>query len=513
MTLERNREVEVDACGAAAVPVPGRRVGLGARSFDTDQLARVALGANRRSSWKVRLSRRVALVDTVAVCSAVAIAYLARFDGVGGGALDAQYLAVSMILLVAWLVSLRLGDTREAKLLGTGAGEYVRVANVTIAFFGVTAIAAYLLRYDLARGYVAIALPLGLVLLLAGRYTTRRLLVAQRLGGRCLYRTIVVGGRDGVSHLVEELRRSSHAGYSVAGACVPGGPVEPGETVAGVPVVGDVVDAANVLQSLGADTVVVTGSDVVTPRTVKRLAWDLEPSGADLVISPGVSDVAGPRIHARPVAGLPLLHVESPGYSGPQHALKRTFDVIGAVLLIVLFALPLAVTGVAIRLTSRGPVVFRQERVGLQGEPFTVLKLRSMESGAESRLSEALGGDPQPFYKARSDPRVTGVGAFIRRYSIDELPQLFNVLSGSMSLVGPRPQVPLEVERYDDEIGRRLLVKPGLTGLWQVSGRNDLTIEESVRLDLYYVENWTILGDVMILLRTARAVVGRAGAY
>jgi exopolysaccharide biosynthesis polyprenyl glycosylphosphotransferase len=281
-----------------------------------------------------------------------------------------------------------------------------------------------------------------------------------------------------------------------------------------VPVVGEVGDAARLVEPLRADTVMVTGSDLVTPRTVKHLAWDLEPWGADLVLAPALTDVAGPRIRTRPVAGLPLLHVEAPGYSGPQHVLKRTFDVVGALVLIAVLTVPLVATAIAIRTTSRGPVLFRQERVGLCGEPFTVLKFRSMVVGAESRLEEVLGeGNVGVFYKARSDPRVTKVGAFLRRYSIDELPQLFNVLGGSMSLVGPRPQVALEVDQYDAEIGRRLLVKPGLTGLWQVSGRNDLTLEESVRLDLFYVENWTMAGDLLILLRTLRAVVGRAGAY
>ncbi len=264
-----------------------------------------------------------------------------------------------------------------------------------------------------------------------------------------------------------------------------------------MPVVAEVSDTARLVEPLRADTVMVTGSDLVTPRTVKRLAWDLEPWGADLVLAPALTDVAGPRIRTRPVAGLPLLHVEAPGYSGPQHVLKRAFDVVGALCLIVLFSVPLLLTApVAVRLTSRGPVLFTQERVGLRGEPFTVLKFRSMVVDAEEHLGDVLGADTVGvFYKPRQDPRVTRVGAFIRRYSIDELPQLLNVLGGSMSLVGPRPQIALEVDQYDDEIGRRLLVKPGLTGLWQVSGRNNLTLEESVPLELYYVENWTVTVD------------------
>ncbi len=511
MTLEKDHEIDrLDVDRLSAIE-DGRR---SPSSFDTGQLVRIALGAYRRPSWKTRLVRRTALVDAVAVAAAVAIAYLVRFDGIGGATIDMDYLAISLGLFVAWTVALRIAFSREGRMVGTGAPEYARVVNATIALFGVVAIVAYLVRYDLARGYVAIAMPVGLVLLLLGRYAARRRLVALRTRGRCRSRTVVVGGRDGAAHLVEELREASHTGYEVVGVCVPGGPVEPGERVAGVPVVGGVGDAARLVEPLGADTVMVTGSDLVTPRTVKHLAWDLEPWGADLVLAPALTDVAGPRIRTRPVAGLPLLHVEAPGYSGPAHVLKRTFDVVAALLLIVLLSVPLLVTALAIKVTSRGPVLFAQERVGLRGEPFTVLKFRSMVVDAESRLEDVLGaGNVGVFYKAKSDPRVTRVGAFLRRFSIDELPQLFNVLGGSMSLVGPRPQVALEVDQYDAEIGRRLLVKPGLTGLWQVSGRNDLTLEESVRLDLYYVENWTVAGDLLILLRTVRAVVGRDGAY
>jgi exopolysaccharide biosynthesis polyprenyl glycosylphosphotransferase len=316
-----------------------------------------------------------------------------------------------------------------------------------------------------------------------------------------------------VAHLISELRRTPQAGFDVVAACVPGAGVGSEDRVNGIPVVGSVSDVAEFAGRNEIDAIVVTGSDLVTPPVLKRIAWDLEPYGTDLVLAPGLTDVAGPRIHTRPVSGVPLLHVEAPGYSGPQQALKRSFDVVGASLLIVIFSLPLLLTAIAVKATSNGPVFFRQERIGVGGKPFTVLKFRSMVLDAESRLEDVMGaGSVGVFYKPKNDPRVTRVGRFIRRYSIDELPQLFNVLRGSMSLVGPRPQIRLEVEQYDDEVGRRLLVKPGMTGLWQVSGRNNLTLEESVRLDLYYVENWTMAQDLLILVKTFRAVVGH-GAY
>jgi exopolysaccharide biosynthesis polyprenyl glycosylphosphotransferase len=475
-------------------------------------------GVKSAGPWRRRVQRRASLVDALAVIIAVLVAYIVRFDAPALSkpddfSINEQYAIVSFVLLVGWLAALRVSDARDIKLMGAGPQEYVRVSNATLAFFGAVAVVAYLLKYDLGRGYVAIAMPLGLLLLNVGRFALRRILVLERNAGRHMARAVVVGGRGSVNHLIEELRRNPGAGLRVVGACVPDGDRLSDERLQGVPVVGSIGETSSYVVREDVDAVVVTGSDSLTPPVIKRLAWDLEPYGTDLVLAPALTDVAGPRIHTRPVAGLPLLHVEAPGYSGPQHVLKRAFDLVGASLLIVLFSLPLLVTAVAVKTTSKGPVLFRQERIGVGGKPFTVLKFRSMVVDAESRLHDVLGaGDVKVFYKPKNDPRVTRVGRFIRRYSIDELPQLFNVLSGSMSLVGPRPQVRLEVDQYDDEIGRRLLVKPGMTGLWQVSGRNNLTLEESVRLDLYYVENWTMAQDLLILIKTLRAVAGH-GAY
>lgn len=496
MTIEKEAERSVPA--EVATPAPRAQ----ARHW------------KRRERWERTVRRRTAFADAVAVLLAVGTAYVVRFDaaeisnlrdlGIGE-----FYALVSIGLFIGWLVALRMADVLDLKLLGAGPQEYARVSNATLAFFGVVAIVAYLVKYDLARGYVAIALPLGVVLLCLERFALRRILVREREQGHHLSTALVVGGRDTVAHLIGELRRAPQAGFDVVAACVPGAGMAAGERINGIPIVGSIHNAADFAGRNEIDAIVVTGSDLVTPPVLKRIAWDLERYGTDLVLAPALTDVAGPRIHTRPVAGVPLLHVEAPGYFGPQHVLKRAFDVVGASLLVVIFALPLLLTAVAVKATSSGPVFFRQERIGVGGKPFTVLKFRSMVVDAESHLQEVLGaGNVGVFYKPKNDPRVTRVGRFIRRHSIDELPQLFNVLSGSMSLVGPRPQVRLEVEQYDDEIGRRLLVKPGMTGLWQVSGRNNLTIEESVRLDLYYVENWTMTQDVLILVRTLRAVVG-----
>ncbi len=232
-------------------------------------------------------------------------------------------------------------------------------------------------------------------------------------------------------------------------------------------------------------------------------------------MAPALTDVAGPRVHIRPVSGLQLLYVEQPEFTGPTWAMKEAFDRALAALALLALSPLLVLIAASIRLTSTGPVIFRQVRVGRNGEVFTVYKFRTMVVGAETHL-EALWEISEGngvLFKLKDDPRVTRVGRFLRRLSLDELPQLWNVLVGSMSVVGPRPALPNEAERYGRSTARRLLVKPGITGLWQVSGRSDLSWEDSVRLDLYYVENWSFAGDVQILWKTLSAVVRGQGAY
>jgi exopolysaccharide biosynthesis polyprenyl glycosylphosphotransferase len=264
-----------------------------------------------------------------------------------------------------------------------------------------------------------------------------------------------------------------------------------------------------------ADTVFVTDGHNLPPAKLRELSWSLEPGHQHLVMAPSLTDIAGPRIHARPVAGLPLIHVETPRYEGADRFLKRAFDVIVSAGLLLVLAVPLLIVAVLIVSTSPGGVFFAHERIGKHGRPFQMLKFRSMVADAEARLEkllEAQGTENRPLFKIDNDPRITPVGSFLRRYSIDEIPQLINVLRGDMSLVGPRPQVAKEVALYDNAASRRLFVEPGMTGLWQVSGRSNLTWEESLRLDLYYVENWSLTADLSIMARTVRAVLAKDGA-
>ncbi|MEO6470495.1 MAG: sugar transferase, partial [Aeromicrobium sp.] len=279
---------------------------------------------------------------------------------------------------------------------------------------------------------------------------------------------------------------------------------------------GDVADVVQCAVDQNATVIIVAASDAAHPDMVRRLGWELEGHDIDLIVAPALANIAGPRVHIRPVAGLPLLHVERPAYQGAQRSAKTMFDRLGSLFLIVC-ALPILIpAAIAVGVTSRGPIIFLQERAGRDGATFKMFKFRTMVDGADDMLGSL---DRQPdagnefMFKVKDDPRVTRVGKFLRRFSIDELPQLFNVLLGDMSLVGPRPPLQREVDGYHIDARRRLLMRPGITGLWQISGRSDLNWEETVRLDLYYIENWSMMGDLVILWRTARAVLSSRGAY
>jgi len=290
-----------------------------------------------------------------------------------------------------------------------------------------------------------------------------------------------------------------------------------GDTVPGtdIPMMGSVNAIERAMQLTNADTVAVTSTDELPPDKVKQISWNLQAGRQHLVLAPSIVDIAGPRLHTRPVAGLPLIHVETPRFSKGQLFLKRALDVCASVLGVVLLSPVLAFLAISIRLSSEGPVLFRQVRIGRGGREFTMLKFRSMVTNAEEllenlqrqRREDGIDSGNEILFKMKNDPRVTPIGRIMRKYSLDELPQLLNVVGGSMSLVGPRPPLPKEVEQYATHVHRRFLVKPGITGLWQVSGRSNLSWEDTVRLDLSYVENWSVLTDIAILAKTAKAAL------
>ncbi|TFC32020.1 sugar transferase [Cryobacterium sp. TMT2-18-3] len=424
------------------------------------------------------------------------------------------YTLVSVGLIVLWMLALEFYATRDHKTIGTGSTEYKRIVDASARIFGVTAIVVFLLKVDLARGYFLTALPMGLLFLLIGRWMWRQWLVSRRQEGRYVHRALVVGERVKSVHVVVGVRRDSAAGILVVGAITESGSVAQ-DLVDGVPVLGDFGQVLQAIDQSRADTVIFTGADIFGPRRLRELGWELQARKVDLIMAPALTDIAGPRIHTRPVSGLPLIQVDFPAFQGSRHAAKRTFDLISSGLGLFLLSPLLALIIIAVRRDSEGPAFFYQERVGLNGKHFRMVKFRSMVTNAEEQLLSLLDQSDGNgvLFKLKVDPRVTKVGSFLRRTSLDELPQLINVFLGHMSLVGPRPPLATEVALYDEYAERRLLVKPGITGLWQVSGRSNLSWEDSVRLDLYYVENWSVTGDFIILWRTARAVLAKEGAF
>lgn len=461
--------------------------------------------------------RRLMVTDLLAIGIAVLLAYLVRFDLDGSarvnGDFEPTYLMVSAALLVVWFCVLSYRGTYDRRIIGIGPAEYHRVWSATWRVFAVVAIAAYLLRMEIGRGYLAIAFPLGLVLLLLGRFIWRQWIHRQRRQGRAQSRVLVVGHLAKANYIASLMSKNSNAGFGVVGVCVPGPDVKP--EADDVPVLGTLENAARVAMDVRADTVAVVGSDRVTTEAVRQLAWDLEGTGITMAVTVPLRDVAGPRVTMQPVNGLPLVYVDEPTFAGPKYAVKTVFDWISALMLVVVLGPVLLTVGLLVKATSSGPVFYRQERVGLRGGVFSMVKFRSMRVGADSEvelLAERNDGNGALF-KLHDDPRVTRIGRVLRRYSLDELPQLFNVLRGEMSLVGPRPPLPGEVAQYENHVHRRLFVKPGVTGLWQVSGRSDLSWDETVRLDLGYAENWTPFGDMLILARTVRVVLSGDGAY
>lgn len=472
--------------------------------------------------WRKRTSQTLRFIDAFVIIWAVAGAYVIRFGFESASAeagFEAGYLWFSGALCAAWWLMLGAWNSRQSRILGSGPDEYKRVAAASLWLFGLVAIFSYVFRIETARGFVGIALPVGLVGLILARWLLRQHLSVNRQSGESMSRLMLLGGPGAVAHLASTLMDAKHAGYLPVAAYMPGADsATTKESQSGLPVLGNSTATEAILEAIDqckADAVAVSAGVMLHPQTLRHLGWALASKNVGLIMAPALTDIAGPRIHTQQVAGLPLIHVTTPTLEGGQRVAKRLFDVVASAALIVLALPVMALIALSVKLASPGPVLFRQERVGIRGDHFQMLKFRSMVVNAEQRLAELESQNEGHgvLFKIRDDPRVTNVGKYLRKYSLDEVPQLFNVLAGSMSLVGPRPPLPKEVEGYEKDVRRRLLVKPGLTGLWQVSGRSNLSWQDSVRLDLYYVENWSLAGDLVILLKTGRAVFGSAGAY
>ena len=423
------------------------------------------------------------------------------------------YLLWAVPIVVVWYAFLEAADAYELERVGSAARELKAVFSGTGVIAAGFAFVSFAARASLSRTFFAVAFGLGMVLLLVSHWTMRAFLRHAHCQGLYMRPVVVVGARGPVTALVRELERARWAGMQVVAACVP--ETEAWEPIGDVRWVLPTASLRDVVLESGANHVFLTAGAGETPRHVRRIAWSLEGTDAELAVVPALTDIAGGRIHPRPVAGLPLIGLEQPQLSGLQSISKRTVDLLGSGLLLVLLSPLFAVLAILIKRDDGGPVFYRQTRVGREGREFCCLKLRSMVVDADRRLAALTAANEAHgfLFKLREDPRVTRVGRMIRKYSLDELPQLVNVLRGEMSLVGPRPPLPSEVASYHADMVRRLKVRPGMTGLWQVSGRSDLTADESERLDLYYVDNWSLTYDLGILWRTIWVVLKRKGAY
>lgn len=471
-------------------------------------------------AWARSYRSKLRLTDTVIIASAALAALVAQFNF--GSApelvlgLGPRRWAICGIIVVVWLTAMGTFHTRDHLIVGTGTIEYKRVITACTMSFGLLAMSFLVLEVDFPRRYFILVLPLGVIALTMNRWLWRQWLTRQRRFGHYLSRVIVVGSREDVEYVVTKIDEKMGAAYTVVGVVLDGYPVTGARPAAdGFPVysgLDSVVDAAS---AQGADAVIVAGQLSAGGEYIRDLAWELEGTAAELILASRLANVAGPRIRFRPVEGLPLIHVEIPQFDGGKHVLKRALDFTTSAAALLLLAPLLITLAVLIRSDSPGPALFRQERVARGGRTFRMLKFRSMVATATEDLAGLLDRNEAAgvLFKMKDDPRVTRIGRVLRKYSLDELPQLWNILVGDMSLVGPRPPLRKEVLGYKDYVHRRLYIKPGLTGMWQVNGRSDLNWEESVRLDLYYVENWSLVGDLVIIWRTLKVLIHPVGAY
>jgi exopolysaccharide biosynthesis polyprenyl glycosylphosphotransferase len=473
----------------------------------TGPLDLLPTGSRPLPKWLPRYVMALLVLDVLAIVIGGSFSWLVRFDTLGGNIYGVAYFLVLLGTTPAWLLAMATARSYEGRYLGIGSEEFRRVANAAARFTALVAIVVYLFRLEIARGLLVVALPAATLLALTFRYLARRALHRIRQSGGASHRVLVVGEGQSRDVLTTRLTSAPHCGLRVVGVCrplidLPGGNVS-------------VDHVRKYVKSFKADTVAIAQSPSVQPEVLRQIAWSLEGCGVDLLVAPAMTDVAGPRVSIRPVSGLPLLQVTEPEFTGVRRLAKSAFDLMGASLALLLVSPLFLMLAIAVRLSSEGPVFFRQVRIGRNGREFVMFKFRSMYADAEQRLAELKASNDHGdgvLFKMRNDPRITKVGKFLRRFSLDELPQLINVLFGQMSLVGPRPPLPSEVAMYANHVHRRLLVKPGLTGLWQVSGRSDLDWDETVRLDLYYVENWSVALDAEIVWKTIWAVLRGSGA-
>jgi exopolysaccharide biosynthesis polyprenyl glycosylphosphotransferase len=505
----------VDLSTAAALPesLPADGLSFGDDADDLDP------APQRRRRRHPMLPALLVGVDITAIALATGLALLLRshlpfFPPV----LDVTNFAwtIGVAISVLWLVMVTLVGGHSRRGVGTGTIEFQKILSASGITAGIVGIVCYLVKFSLSRAYFSALFVLGVIFLLAGRFMVRRWMQRMRRSGRLTQRTLVAGTPSTIEDVTRVLERESWLGYEIVGCLTPDESYRADDLNA--PVVGHTKEVSQIVEAVDAtdaDVVVFAAGAMPNAMHFRRTAWALESHNAQMVVAPALTDISSQRINVRPVGGLPLVYVEPPQNERSAHLFKRTFDLVGGALLIVLLSPVFLIAALSVWLNDRGPVFFKQTRVGRDGEHFECLKFRSMVVNADEVLDQIahLNEHDGVLFKMQDDPRITRPGKLLRRLSLDELPQLLNVVRGDMSLVGPRPPLPSEVERYHRDVHRRLRVRPGMTGLWQVSGRSELSWSETVRLDLYYADNWSLLQDLNILVRTVRAVLGGRGAF
>ncbi|MET8150075.1 sugar transferase [Actinoplanes sp. NPDC049668] len=471
----------------------------------------------RVSRWHRPYTLILVLLDLVSaiLASALAVTFIQKASsGFQGRGVGLFYFVALVGLPLGWLFILWANGSYDRRYLGLGSEEFKRVVRAFVTVVACVSLLAFATKTQLSRVTIAYVSVAALIFILFCRYSARQVLhVARKRTGHGAHRMVLMGTLPEALEVYTAVTRSPAAGLIPVAIHLTDGYSAARGIETPVPVYAS-RDVLALVREVGADTIAVCGSASAEPGELRRLAWALEGTGVDLVVAPQLTDIAGPRVHIRPIEGLPLLHVEEPTLSGPGWLAKNLLDRVAAFFGLLVLSPILGVIALGIRLASPGPVFFRQPRVGHEGRTFRVWKFRTMDVDAEERKAtlEELNEADGMLFKLKEDPRIFKFGSKLRATSLDELPQLINVLKGEMSLVGPRP-LPADDGDYLGDVRRRLLVRPGITGLWQVSGRSDLSWDEAVRLDLYYVDNWSLTYDLSILWRTIWVVLRRKGAY
>ena len=466
----------------------------------------------RFASWSRRYVLGLAIADIAVGAAAVGVPAMISHS-LSTGNLASYAMPLTMLGAVLWPLAILLLRGYDRSAIGVGSDELRAVLRAGVVIVVIGAFPAGWLQKQTLITLLVVATPFAVALSTLARLVARRVLHKRQRAGRNFRRVLVAGSTPAVRELSRRIAKEPVGGMRVVGACLPRQEISDADDLT-MPVVGTLESVAQAANNLEVDAVAVTSDDATRDNYLRRVAWSLEGSGVELLVDPGLVEVAGPRMHIRPMIGFPLLHVEEPHFTGWRRALKRGSDILLTGLGVIAISPLLILIALAVKFQDGGPIFFKQSRVGRGGVPFTMYKFRSMVVDAEARKAELMDRNEGKggLFKLSDDPRITRLGKFLRDYSLDELPQLFNVLNGTMSLVGPRPHLAHEIAAMPSEASRRALVTPGLTGLWQVSGRSDLEGDDAVRLDLRYVENWSLTLDLLILWKTGYAVLAKRGS-